>query len=122
MANLVEIFRTTQSAEAQLKASFLKDRGFRAVVMSADLAAGIGGGSVAVPTRLMVPEGQRDEAIVALEALDAVAEEAVETGPEICPACGASWEPGFDVCWQCQHELEGRDPQESGIEGHPDGA
>ena len=25
--------------------------------------------------------------------------------PDACPACGSPWEPGFEVCWNCQHEL-----------------
>ncbi len=24
---------------------------------------------------------------------------------ESCPACGEDWEPGFEVCWSCQHAL-----------------
>ncbi len=24
-----------------------------------------------------------------------------------CPECGEDWEPGFEVCWNCQHALEG---------------
>lgn len=26
--------------------------------------------------------------------------------PTACPACGADWEPGFELCWQCETPLD----------------
>ncbi|MEZ4265239.1 MAG: DUF2007 domain-containing protein [Myxococcota bacterium] len=26
--------------------------------------------------------------------------------PAECPECGAPWEPGFDLCWQCETPLD----------------
>lgn len=31
--------------------------------------------------------------------------DAAAAGPVACPACGAEWEPGFELCWSCEHEL-----------------
>jgi hypothetical protein len=30
---------------------------------------------------------------------------APEEPEEQCPECGAPWEPGFQVCWRCEHAL-----------------
>ncbi|MEM6929191.1 MAG: DUF2007 domain-containing protein [Myxococcota bacterium] len=106
MASLVEVFRSPHTAEAQLKAAVLKDRGIHAVVMSPDLAATVGVGSHIVPARVMVPDDQAASARETLQALDAMSEQEGPTGPEKCPECGAKWEPGFGVCWQCGYELE----------------
>lgn len=105
MASLVEVFRSPYTAEAQIKASVLKDRGIQAIVMSPDLAASAGAGIHIMPARVMVPEDQVEQARETIEALEELGEEAVDT-PEKCPSCGAKWEPGFSVCWQCNYELE----------------
>lgn len=103
MADLVEVLRSIDSAEAKIKVSILKGLGIRAVAISADLAAGVEAGRVAVPARVMVPDEQEAQAREVLAALENPPDDA--SGPEICPSCGEKWEPGFSVCWQCQHEL-----------------
>lgn len=107
VAKLVEVFRSTLTADAQIKASLLNDQGIRATVVEPNLAASVGAGSLILPARVMVPEDQIELARVALEAIAEIAEAAPPTeGPTRCPSCGAAWEPGFSVCWQCQYDLE----------------
>ncbi|MEN0061507.1 MAG: DUF2007 domain-containing protein [Myxococcota bacterium] len=107
MADLVEVFRSSYTAEAQIKASVLKDRGIQVVVTSPDLAASVGAGAHILPVRVLVPDHQAELARQTLAALEEVAAaQAPSTGPKTCPNCGATWEPGFAVCWQCQYEIE----------------
>lgn len=107
VADLVEVFRSTQTADAQIKASLLIDQGIQAIVVEPNLAATIGAGSFILPAKVMVPRDQEELARLALKAFDEVAEApAPVDGPTKCPNCGAPWEPGFTVCWQCEYELE----------------
>ncbi len=113
MSKLVEVFRSPYTAEAQIKASVLQDRGVQATVISPDLAASAGAGAHIMPARVMVPENQVPQARETIAALEAMVEADGSAGPERCPSCGARWEPGFAVCWQCQHELEAPDQGET---------
>lgn len=103
MADLVEVFRHNSAAHAQLIAAALTHHGLHAAVVHDGLASIIGAGSLGVSARVLVPDGEADEARAAIAVLEASADtEPAQGGPSTCPACGAPWEAGFEECWQCQ--------------------
>ena len=104
IADLVEVLRTPSLSEAKLAESTLRSLGLTPTLLDETTAATIGAGTLAIPRRVMVPEPQRDEALAALEVVRAMSEEERTDDPPACLACGAPWEPGFDVCWQCEAE------------------
>ncbi|MBT3224173.1 MAG: DUF2007 domain-containing protein [Proteobacteria bacterium] len=103
---LVEVFSSHDSAEARLIAEALKQHGLQPAVFGEGLAATVGMSGFVLPARVMVPAEEADEARVAIAVIEEMEnEERTEGEPEVCPACGAKWEPGFFECWQCQHEI-----------------
>ena len=106
MSAWVEVFRHHEMAKVQLTEALLSANGLSPVVYGAHLASMVGIGSHVVPARVMVRAKLADEARTLLAVMESVAEEDLSNrdDPEVCPACGADWEPGFDVCWQCQAE------------------
>ena len=106
MADLVEVLRTPDLAEAKLVVAALEERGLTPTLLAENLAATLGASSVIIPRRVMVPETEEAEARATIEVMRAMAEADPDTrsDPEICPHCAAPWEPGFDVCWQCGKE------------------
>lgn len=101
---LVEVFRSPHTPTAQLVRAALVAHGIDAHIVGEHLSGMIGAASSILPARVLVPEDQADEARAALEVMNAMADETDGDDPKNCPACGAEWEPGFDVCWQCQAE------------------
>ena len=104
MADLVEVFRSPHTPTAQLVRAALIAHGIDAHVVGEHLAGMIGAASRILPARVLVPEHQKNDALVAIEMMNS------DTGPSAdepthCPACGVEWEPGFDVCWSCQTPL-----------------
>ncbi len=97
--SLVESYAYTH--EAHLAGHKLEASGIRARVST--LRAGLAG---VVPVKDAV-----SEVWVHAEDLDAARRilhlEVLEGGqdprqdPDVCPHCGAEWEPGFDACWSC---------------------
>lgn len=102
--DLVELRRFGSDQEAQVFAAALRSHGLHPTVASAGLATLVGAGYNAVPARILIPEIERPDALVLMEAVRASMEDSA-SGPETCPACGSDWEPGFSVCWSCNHAL-----------------
>lgn len=114
------VFETIQMVEAHLVCGLLKDRGLFAQVFNADTAGLIGAGQAAVPTTVRVAAEDVDQARAILHAVTPAGEEGglslfdvlskkadgALADPEACPSCGETWEPGFDVCWSCEHEFD----------------
>jgi len=97
--SLLESFNYTH--EAHLASHKLEASGIRARVST--LRAGLAG---MVPIKDAVSEvwvhkEELDAArrVLNLELLDGGQEAREE--PEVCPKCGAAWEPGFEACWSC---------------------
>lgn len=105
MADLVEVFRSAHTPTAQLVRSALISEGIDAHIVGEHLAGMIGAASRILPARVLVPDHQEAEARTALAVIEARADAPPDASePTTCPACGADWEPGFDVCWQCEAE------------------
>ena len=103
-SDLVELWRT-DAIEGPILLGALRHHGLNPTLQGQGLASIVGASQAVVPVRLMIPEHQRDEAEVLLAILREASEDQAEADrPSQCEACGAAWEPGFDVCWQCQHE------------------
>ena len=106
MPELVEVFSHHDFTRARVIATALKQHGLQPAVFGEGLAATAGMGEFALPTRVMVPAEEADEARAAIAVIEAMEDDdGQKGGPEVCPACGAKWEPGFFECWQCQHEI-----------------
>ena len=103
MADLVEIFRSGNSARAKLVHSALTAHGIRSTLVGADMAGLVGAAGFLVPARILVAESTADDARALIAVMDAFTDEdPSERGdPEVCPHCGEAWEPGFDRCWGC---------------------
>ena len=104
MNNLVEVFRSDNTIEAQMKAQLLQQCGLSSTLLGENLASMIGMGGNAVPCRVLVPEEQAMRAFEILQTLETAPEEPL-VEPDNCPKCNATWEPGFSVCWNCQAPL-----------------
>ena len=105
MSNLIEVFRSESTLEAQMKAQVLEQCGLNPALFDENLASVIGMGTHAVPCRVLVPETQSAKAMEILQSLE-VETENIIADPTNCPACNAEWEKGFTVCWSCQRPLE----------------
>ena len=107
MADLVEVFRSSSTVEAQMLAQRLKDHGIKTALQGENLASSVGIASFVAPCRVLVRADQADEARAALAVLQASDELTDVVVPETCASCGEAWEPGFRECWSCQEPLGG---------------
>lgn len=111
MPDLVEVYRDARIGRAQLIEAALHHHQLHCTVVSDGLAAMVGASSNAVPARVLVPSSEADRARLVIAALE------VQVGtepdpadyPATCPTCASPWEPGFAVCWSCQHDLAAAD-------------
>lgn len=125
MANLVELMATPNRVEARLVATVLEEAGLHPTILSEGLASVLGAGEIAIPCRVMVPQSELEEAGSMVAEMQRAASRETEGGaPDHCPDCGATWEPGFDVCWQCGPGHDGpgavsfeKGSEDQGIEG-----
>ncbi len=98
---VTEVFRTYQQAESVLMAAALRQHGLHPTVFGDHMAAMAGIGIYVDPIRIMVPRAEVLEARAVVAIIETVAKEEISDDISACPACEAQWEPGFDVCWQC---------------------
>ena len=107
MADLREIYRAANTIDVQLLQQRLKDHGLHTVIQGENLAAtlGVGIASFVVPCRLLVRSDEYDEAIAVIAVLRARDRALHDAAPPDCGACGEPWEPGFEVCWNCEAPL-----------------
>jgi hypothetical protein len=110
MADLVEVYRDARSEFAKLVTLGLQQQGLRATLVGEGLSGIVGAGAVAVPARVLVPAPELESAtaMVAVLLAEMNQEPSSEGLPEHCPNCGAEWEAGFSVCWQCEYALPSR--------------
>ena len=106
MSNLMEVFRSDNTLEAQMIAQLLEQCGLSPTLRGENLASMIGMGGNAVPCRVLVSEEQAVRAFEILQTLEEKSDGAI-ISPDNCPICHAIWEPGFTVCWSCQRPLDG---------------
>ncbi len=106
MGRLIEVLRTPDLQRAKLAVAALENLGLHPSLIAESLAEMLGAGSMLAPRRVMVPAAEEAEARAALAVLEGMVspEGPRADDPERCPACGESWEPGFDACWSCGHE------------------
>lgn len=105
MADLVEVFRSESTVEAQLLAQRLRDHGIVIALLGEHQAAQMGMAPFIAPCRVMVREDQLAEAQAAIAVMAAADAAPAAPGPEACPACHEPWEAGFQECWNCQEPL-----------------
>ena len=105
MSTLIEVFRSDNTLESQMKAQLLEQCGLSATLLGENLAAIIGMGGHAVPCRVLVPGEQVTQALAVLQTTE-MQRRNILTEPDNCPVCNAIWEPNFTVCWNCQTPLE----------------
>jgi hypothetical protein len=105
MSELIEVFRSENTLEAQMKAHLLEQCGIHPTLIGENLASMIGMGGHAAPCRLLVPEDQAQQALEVLRDFEAKKNVAATVEPSNCPSCDAVWEPGFSLCWNCQAPL-----------------
>lgn len=104
--DLIELERFTTDTEAHIIAAAMRDAGFHPTVSQAGLAALLGAGTSVVPVRILIPEAERDDAVVWLAVTkEKIAMGTGDSGPEKCPECGEGWELEFEACWNCSYEL-----------------
>ena len=126
MGRLVKVFSSSVGVEAQLAWAALDAAGIPGHVQGADLIPGAFGAD-AHHAAVYVPEASaadahavlgtalKRDAAGALSLTDSaaasgrlsIAETTEETEPDPCAACGAEWEPGFEVCWRCEKPRAG---------------
>ncbi len=128
----VRVYRTDDRAAALLVSTVLTHLGFDAR-LAGDEAGSVIATRAAMSLDVRVPGEEAAEAVALLGRLTRTdergrlslvsegeeAQTLVEAGlhpeaqgqgapePEVCPQCGAPWEPGFEVCWSCLWELPG---------------
>lgn len=119
------LLATQHAFEAHLVKTVLEAHGVGVRLHGEGLGANLGA-PMLVPVEVWVDEAEHDEALAILGRVTRRDEHGrltlIEDGgatyglseadpahaaaePAACPACGAEWEPGFHVCWQCEHEL-----------------
>ena len=119
----VVVFSSSHPPEAEILAGLLRSYGFHPRVHGADTARMVGMGSHLAPTTVLVPPSEADDALEVLEHvvrydqygrlsfIEPKGEEGRLTNsgpaeePKHCPACHEVWEPGFEICWNCETEL-----------------
>jgi len=122
----VVVFRSLVLPEAHLVRSFLEGHGVDAWIAGEHLRSVLG--MIAVPDAELEVWVHRDDADEARgllskilsqdergrlsiaepgpgEGLLSLLDQSPRDDPERCVMCDAEWEPGFDMCWQCEHEL-----------------
>jgi hypothetical protein len=113
-----KVYKASILPEAYLVRDALRMRGIPAEVRGEHLAGAVGGlaaevlgpevwvaGEDAEAARGIISNARARSTDGGLSFLDDAAGALSEVAPERCPACGAEWEPGFEVCWSCEHEL-----------------
>jgi len=105
MSELIEVFCSENTLEAQMKVHLLEQCGIHPTLVGENMASMIGMGGHAAPCRVLVPEGQVTQALDILRNFEAVKEVKVSVEPSNCPSCNAEWEPRFSLCWNCQTPL-----------------
>jgi len=102
MAKRTIVFQSSSTFEAQMMAEQMKRHGLHPVLDGEHLAATVGLGAFVAPCRVSLPNNEVDEARALMAVWEAELSKPSKAGPSLCAACGAAWEPGFDVCWKCQ--------------------
>lgn len=120
----VVVYSSHLPLEVHLVRGALEAQGMPAMIINEHLA-GMGAelGFANTRAEVIVPEDRAREALEFIGALpraedgrlslldEAAGNVALVDEPAKCPACGEEWEPGFEVCWSCEHELAELAPQ-----------
>ena len=101
---MIEVYSSDQTIYAQMIAQLLELHELHPAVQSAHLASMIGMSPLAIPCRVLVPDSEVEAATALITSYQEHPEVDVEE-PTHCPQCQEVWEPGFEICWSCQHVL-----------------
>ena len=99
---LSEVYRTYKQPESVTMAAVMRQHGLTPVVLGETLAALSGMGIYVQAIRIMVPRAQLLKARALVAIVEAESEMPITDSLLQCPSCESAWEPGFEVCWQCQ--------------------
>ena len=105
MNHWIEVFRSDSTLEAQLKKRLLEQYDLQPVLSGDNLASLVGMGGLGLPCRVLVKPEDVERAQEILSKIDGPKLVFSADEPEICPSCGADWEPGFQMCWRCEAEI-----------------
>ena len=101
---MIEVYSSDQTIHAQMIAQLLEMHELHPAIQSAHLASMIGLSPLAIPCRVLVPHSEVEVARALITSYHEHTETEVEE-PTHCPQCQEEWEPGFEICWSCQHIL-----------------
>ena len=102
MNHWIEVFRSDNTQEAQLKARLLEQYGLHPTLDGENLASLVGMGGHGLPCRVLVRAEEVAQAQQLLIKLEEDKPQALTDEPTHCPNCNADWEPGFIICWRCE--------------------
>ncbi len=108
MADLYAVYTAYSQYEADLVAALLRADGLQPSILDMNPEVNFGGSSPGIdPVLVRVPEPELERARLVVKRMEkAKKARGKESDPSLCPACSVPWEPGFDVCWNCQHALQ----------------
>ena len=120
------VFTSQHATEAEIVSGLLRSNGLEPRVLGADTARLVGMGSHIAPVKVVVPPPQEEDAKRLLGTiiryddygrlsfvdptsvhgeLSVAAGDSKGAEPTTCARCEETWEPGFEVCWNCEYEL-----------------
>lgn len=100
---VVCVHRMTNPIEANLLKGLLEQQGIRVEITGESLVGAYAGVPRVCDVRLMVPPGQRHQALAVISRYETAKGEPDDGRQWTCAGCGEQNASNFEICWQCGH-------------------
>ena len=100
-ARVVCVHRMTNPIEANLIKGLLEQQGIQVEISGEGLVGAYAGVPRVCDVRLLVPPGQRQQALSVIEGYEAAKGEPDDGRHWVCAGCGEQNASNFEICWNC---------------------